>query len=56
MYIPTMGRVMILKTIQAVVKAGHKFLYCDTDSIMFAVKKGVEPFKGMEIDPTKLGC
>ena len=56
MYIPTIGRVMILKTIQAVVKAGHKFLYCDTDSIMFAVKKGVEPFKDMKMHNTELGA
>lgn len=55
-YIPMMGRAMILEAIIAIIEAGHKFLYSDTDSLTFAAKKGVDPFKGLEIDDTKMGA
>lgn len=55
-YIPMNGRAMILEAIIAITEAGHKFLYSDTDSLTYAVKKGVDPFKGINIDDTKMGA
>lgn len=56
LYVTQMGRTKLLKEVIKLVEAGHKFLYSDTDSIMFAAKRGVDPFKGIDMHNTKIGA